>query len=331
MAVVAETATQETLAGAPAVAPTTGRPRTPDAPLPVLRTVAGYRRAAGDARAVGRRVGVVPTMGALHAGHRSLIERAAGECDLVVVTIFVNPTQFGEAADLANYPRTFEDDVGVAAGAGASLVFAPDEAEMYPDGLQTDPLPAGVAALGRDLEGASRPGHFNGVATVVPRLLAPAGPCRAYFGEKDFQQLALVRRLVREQGFPVEVVGCQTVRDPDGLALSSRNVRLSPRERGAALVLSRALRAGAAKVRAGARDGEDVVAAMAAVVAAEPLIDLDYAALVRADSLEPVGPFDGTLPLRLVIAAGVGSVRLIDNLDPRRPLPAALAGHESAR
>ena len=159
-------------------------------------------------------MGIVPTMGALHAGHRSLVERAAAECDAVIVTVFVNPTQFGENSDLINYPRTFEADLDVAAAAGASFVFAPSVDEMYPDGLQTVPVPPAAAAVARSLEGASRPGHFDGVATVVPRLLTPAGACRAYFGEKDFQQLALVRRLVTELGLPVEVVGCETVQRP---------------------------------------------------------------------------------------------------------------------
>ena len=150
------------------------------------------------ARTAGRRVGVVPTMGALHAGHCSLIERASEECDVVVVTVFVNPTQFGEAADLVNYPRTFDADLDMAASAGAAFVFAPSVDEMYPDGLRTVAVPPAAAAVTGQLEGASRPGHFDGVATVVPRLLEPAGRCRAYFGEKDFQQLTLVRRLVAE-------------------------------------------------------------------------------------------------------------------------------------
>ncbi|MBV8464065.1 MAG: pantoate--beta-alanine ligase, partial [Acidimicrobiales bacterium] len=166
--------------------PAAGRP----ASIPVLATVAAYGQAARSARAAGARVGVVPTMGALHAGHRALIERAAHECDMVVVTLFVNPTQFGETSDLDHYPRPFEADLDVAAAAGASFVFAPSDAEMYPEGLRSDALPADLADLAGRLEGASRPGHFAGVATVVPRLLAPAGPCHAYFGEKDFQQLA---------------------------------------------------------------------------------------------------------------------------------------------
>jgi pantoate--beta-alanine ligase len=300
-------------------------------PLPIVRTGPAYRRVADAARAQGRTVGVVPTMGALHAGHSSLIERAAHECDVVIVTIFVNPTQFGEATDLANYPRTFEADLDAAAVAGATVVFAPPVAEMYPDGLQTLPVPSGVATVARPLEGVSRPGHFDGVATVVPRLLAPAGPCRAYFGEKDFQQLALVRCLLAEIGLPVDVVGCDTVRDADGLALSSRNVRLSPDERHAALALARALRAGAEVVTAGGHDRGEVEAAMATTLGVEPVVEVDYAACVRADTLEPVDRLEGTVPLRLLVAARVGPVRLIDNIDPRRPLPAALARPEPVR
>ena len=244
MAVVVDVdaSVQEVVAEAPATvrARPTGTSR-----LPVLTTVADYRRVAEDARTAGRRVGVVPTMGALHAGHCSLIERASEECDVVIVTLFVNPTQFGESADLVNYPRTFDADLDVAAAAGAAFVFAPSVDEMYPDGLRTVPVPPAAGAVTGQLEGASRPGHFDGVATVVPRLLEPAGRCRADFGEKDFQQLTLVRRLVAELDLAVEVVGCHTVRDPDGLALSSRNVRMSPDERRAALALVRALRAGA--------------------------------------------------------------------------------------
>jgi pantoate--beta-alanine ligase len=332
MAVVIDASVQEAVVDAPT---TVRAPATRTFRLPVLTTVADYRRTAEAARAAGRRVGVVPTMGALHAGHCSLIERASEECDVVVVTVFVNPTQFGEAADLVNYPRSFEADLDMAAAVGAAFVFAPSVDEMYPDGLRTVPVPPAAAAVSGHLEGASRPGHFDGVATVVPRLLEPAGRCRAYFGEKDFQQLALVRRLVAELDLPVEVVGCNTVRDPDGLALSSRNVRLSPDERRGALALARALRAGAEAMTAAtgsaAEDGAAVMAAMAAVIEAEPLLELDYVACVRADSLEPVGRFTRTVPLRLLVAAQVGPVRLIDNLDPWLPLPPALAGHQTVR
>ena len=294
--------------------------------VPVLRTVAEYRDVADAARSAGLRVGVVPTMGALHAGHRALIERAADECDVVVVTVFVNPTQFGEAADLDRYPRPFEADLEVSRAAGASHVFAPSDTEMYPGGLRSDTMPAALVELAGRLEGASRPGHFDGVATVVPKLLAPAGPSRAYFGEKDFQQLALVRMLVDGIGLPVEIVACETVREPDGVALSSRNVRLSAEERRAAVSLSRALRAGAEAMRDGDAQPMAVEVAMAACFAKEPLTAPDYAVLVRADTLESIERIEDGVPLRLLVAARVGPVRLIDNLDPCHPLPPTLTG-----
>ena len=209
---------------------------------------------------------------------------------MVAVSVFVNPTQFGDPSDLTSYPRTLDADVAVAAAAGAALVFAPSVAEMYPDWPAPPATTVTVPALGDRWEGASRPGHFDGVATVVAKLLAAAGRCRTYFGEKDFQQLAVVRRVVRDLSLPVEVVGCPTVREPDGLALSSRNVRLGPDERRAAVCLSRALPAGAdGLVAGGERPADGVEAAMAAVVADEPLVDLDYAVLVDADDLDRPG------------------------------------------
>jgi len=265
-------------------------------------TVAGYSAALDRIRRSGLSIGVVPTMGALHDGHASLIRRAAQECDVVAVSIFVNPTQFGDPADLANYPRTWQSDLAAVGHAGGRLVFAPSVAEMYPDPPGDDlAAPVSVPELSGRWEGASRPGHFDGVATIVVKLLAAAGPCRAYFGEKDFQQLAVVRRVVRDHSLPAEIVGCRTVRDDDGLALS------------------RALRTGATLVAAGEARGPVVEAAMARVVAAEPLVDLDYAAAVDADDLEPAPRCDGRRPVRLIIAATVGGVRLIDNLDPFDP------------
>ena len=268
-----------------------------------------------EERRAGRRVGVVLTMGALHDGHASLIRQAAAECDVVAVSVFVNPTQFADPTDLTSYPRTLDADVALAAGAGADVVFAPPVTEVYPDW----PTPPATTVSVRDLvdrwEGASRPGHFDGVATVVTKLLSAVGRCRTYFGEKDFQQLAVVRRVARDLSLPVEVVGSPTVREPDGLALSSRNVRLSADERAAAVSLSRALAAGAGAWASGA-DRVGVEAAMAGVVAGEPLVHLDYAVLVDAEDLDPADAASGG-PLRLLIAATVGPVRLIDNLDPR--------------
>ena len=267
----------------------------------------------GAARAEGSQVGLVPTMGALHDGHRSLIDRAGVDCDLVAVTIFVNPLQFGEQADLDGYPRTLEADLAACEAAGVDVVFAPSVEEMYPSWPAPVATSVRVAGVAEPWEGASRPGHFDGVATVVTKLFALAGPCRAYFGEKDFQQLAVVRRLVGDLSLPVTVVGCPTVRQPDGVALSSRNARLSPTERRAATVLHRALEAGAAAVAAGERRPAAVADRMAAEVATEPLARLDYAAAVDPDDLSVPAALDAGRPVRLLVAARVGDVRLIDN------------------
>ena len=284
----------------------------------VTGSLRGYAARMDAERQAGRTVGVVLTMGALHDGHRALIRRAAVECDVVAVSVFVNPTQFADPSDLDRYPRTLEDDLRVAATAGASLVFAPSVEEMYPGWPATSATVVGVRGLADRWEGASRPGHFDGVATVVVKLLTASGRCRTYFGEKDFQQLAVVRRVARDLALPVEVIGCPTVREADGLALSSRNVRLGRREREAAVSLSRALRSGAEALAAGC-DRDGVEAAMAAVVATEPRVALDYAVLVDAEDLEPTDVTDDGRPLRLLVAATVGPVRLIDNLDPRAP------------
>ena len=270
----------------------------------VTGTFAGLSARLDEERRAGRQVGMVLTMGALHDGHASLIRRAAAECDVVAVSVFVNPTQFADPSDLTNYPRTLDADVALASAAGAAVVFAPPVAEVYPDWPTPPATTVSVRELVDRWEGASRPGHFDGVATVVTKLLSAAGRCRTYFGEKDFQQLAVVRRVVRDLSLAAEVVGCPTVREPDGLALSSRNVRLSPDERSAAVSLSRALVAGAEALAAGA-DRAGVEAAMADRVAAEPLVHLDYAVLVDAEDLEPADT-TSSRPLRLLIAAQVG-------------------------
>ncbi len=262
-------------------------------------------------RCAGRRVGLVPTMGALHAGHRTLVERATSECDTVVVTIFVNPLQFDDSADLDAYPRRRQEDIELVRGAGAAAVFVPSVEQMYPGFPTPVATSVRVAGLTDVLEGAARPGHFDGVATVVTKLFAMTGRCRAYFGEKDFQQLAVVRRLVADLSLPVEVVGCPIVREPGGLALSSRNARLSPREHHAAAVLHRALDAGLVALLAGERDPARLDAVMAAVVTAEPGVDLDYAVAVDAATLRAPAVLQGDT--RLLVAARVGPVRLIDN------------------
>jgi pantoate--beta-alanine ligase len=278
--------------------------------IEVHETVADARAAIDVARRAGKSVGLVPTMGALHAGHESLIARAASECDTVVVTIFVNPLQFGKGEDLNAYPRSLAGDIFLADENGAAIVFAPSVEEMYGDGVATTVSVRGP--LTEVLEGASRPTHFDGVATVVAKLFSIVGPCSAYFGEKDFQQLAVVRRMARDLSMAVTVIGCPTVRDADGLALSSRNAYLEPDERRVAPTLHRALVAGADCVRAGARDAGEVVAAMAGTIAAEPTFELDYAAVVDAATFTTPDPLTGEL--RLLAAARLGKARLIDNL-----------------
>ena len=275
--------------------------------------IGGLRARLGEARAGGRRVGLVPTMGFLHAGHRSLVERARSENDLVVVSIFVNPLQFNPGEDFDDYPRDLGRDVEVCAEAGADIVFAPEQREMYPEPVATT---VRVGSLADVLCGAARAGHFDGVATVVAKLFAIVGDCAAYFGEKDFQQLTIVRRMAKDLSLPVRVVGCPTVREPDGLALSSRNAYLSPDERVQAPVLHRALEAGAALVEAGETDGAAVEAEMAAVVGRAPLARIDYAAAVRPGTLTR-GPEPLRGEVRLLVAVRFGKARLIDNLGCR--------------
>ncbi len=256
----------------------------------------------------GGETAVVMTMGALHDGHVALVRQARELVDdkgVVLVTIFVNPLQFGAGEDLDRYPRAFDEDLAICAHEGVDLVFAPSEGEMYPDGrLQVTVAPGPLAD---ELEGASRPGHFAGVLTVVAKLLNLSVPSVAVFGEKDYQQLALIRRMVRDLDLGVEVVGVPTVREADGLALSSRNRFLDPAQRQAAADLSRALRAGAA---AGADGALAVRAAALGVLEAQPGLDLDYLELRGEDLLPSPGPG----PARLLVAARVGATRLIDNL-----------------
>lgn len=269
--------------------------------MQLIETIEGFRKALDAERAQGHTVGLVPTMGALHDGHLSLVRRAATECEVVAVTVFVNPLQFDDSEDLLRYPRDLESDQELASGAGASYVFAPSLEEMHPDEMLTR---VSVAEVADDLEGRTRPGHFEGVATLVTKLFAIAGACRAYFGEKDHQQLTVVSRLVGDLSFPVEVVACPTVREPDGLAMSSRNGSLSPAEREAATVLHRALLAGVAAVEAGEDRPASVSIAMARVIAGEPLATLEYADVIP----------ENLFRWRLLVAARIGDVRLIDNM-----------------
>ena len=262
-------------------------------------------------RTLGSPVVLVPTMGALHEGHRALIRRArelAGPDGSVVVSVFVNPLQFGAGEDLDRYPRTLLADVLIAAEEGADLVFAPPAVQMYPRPqlVTVDPGP-----VGRILEGESRPGHFSGVLTVVAKLLQLTRPDAAVFGEKDAQQLALVRRMAQDVDLGVEIVGLPTVRDPDGLAISSRNRFLSPAERQTALLLPAALRAGQEAARAGPAAVRKAAGEVLATTA-EPPLRLDYLALVDPDTFEEAGE-DYAGPARLLVAARVGTTRLIDN------------------
>ncbi len=267
-------------------------------------------------------VGFVPTMGYLHEGHLSLVRRARAECAGVVVSIFVNPTQFGPSEDLDAYPRDLERDLALLSAEGVDLVWTPSAETMYPPGYQTWVT---VEEVARPLEGARRPGHFRGVTTVVAQLFNAVQPQRAYFGQKDAQQAVVIRRMVRDLHFPLEVVVCPIVREPDGLAMSSRNVYLSPRERQAALVLHRALRAAEAAFRGGERDAGRLRALMAETIDAEPLARRQYVSCADPDSLEELhGPVRRAL---LSMAVYVGKTRLIDNLllnaEDRRPENAA--------
>jgi len=270
--------------------------------------IADVRAACDASRREHQRVGFVPTMGAFHAGHRSLMRVARDDCDLVVVSLFVNPTQFGPNEDLSAYPRDPDGDAAVVAAEGADILFVPSVEEMYPEPGRTT---VHVSGLTDRLCGTRRPGHFDGVTTVVAKLFSIIGPCRAYFGRKDAQQLAVVRRMTSDLDLPVEVVGCPLVREPDGLAMSSRNAYLTDAERSAATVLSRALRDVAECVRHGERTADTVRRVLVEAVASEPLVELDYAEVVDSSSLEPLEELRGEV--LVAVAANVGQARLIDN------------------
>jgi pantoate--beta-alanine ligase len=277
--------------------------------LAVVRTVAGLRKAVASFRAVGRTIGLVPTMGALHEGHVSLVKGALARGDVPATSIFVNPTQFGPNEDFAAYPRDEAGDFAKLEAAGCRIVFAPDKDEMYPVPMLTTVKVTGVT---EGLCGPFRPGHFDGVATVVTKLLMMAGPDRAYFGEKDFQQLQVIKTMVRDLAMPVEIVGMPTVREPDGLALSSRNRYLSTAERTAALHLHRQMTAVAGAVRDG-RDSCSAATAAAARALLEAGFDkVEYLTVVDAESLRPLERVAS--PARVIVAARLGRTRLIDNI-----------------
>lgn len=270
----------------------------------IVRDVASVRAAVAGAG----RVGLVPTMGAFHEGHLSLVRAARAACDLVVVWLFVNPTQFNEAADLAAYPRDEERDAALAAACGADILFAPTVEEVYPAGYATTVTVAGIADV---LEGAQRPGHFAGVATVVAKMFNMVGPDVAFFGAKDAQQVAVVRRMVADLDLPVEIEVLPTVREPDGLAMSSRNVRLGPDDRRRATALHRGLSKARDAVAAGLRDPVAVAAVVERALAGEGLT-AEYIAVVDPGSFAPVTSVDR--PALVALAVRVGPVRLIDNM-----------------
>ena len=255
------------------------------------------------------RLGLVPTMGALHAGHLSLVSAAKAQCDAVAVSIFVNPTQFGPSEDFAKYPRSFESDCAALDKGGVDFVFAPTVGEMY---SRDETTWVTVEGLSEKLDGRSRPGHFRGVTTVVAKLFHVIEPDAAFFGQKDAAQVAVIRRMVRDLNFPLEIVVCPIIREPDGLAMSSRNVYLSPEDRRRALVLSRALQRVEKEFRAGQRTAAQLREAGRAVVVQEPGVRLDYFEIVDPDTLDPIDPIAGKA--LAAVAAYVGATRLIDNV-----------------
>jgi len=274
-----------------------------------LSTIAEVRRVLDEARARGASVGMVPTMGALHEGHLSLIRAARAENDVVVVSVFVNPTQFGPQEDLEKYPRDLDRDLALCGQAGADLVFSPEVKEMYAESHSTW---VEVVGLTDGLCGRSRPGHFRGVCTVVTKLLNICEPQRAYFGEKDAQQLAVIRRMVRDLDMRVRIVPCPTVREADGLAMSSRNVRLAPEHRAQAPVLYRALKTARDLVTEGERDPAKLHATVMSVLSEAPSGEVDYVEIVDASDLTPVGTIEGDCLIALAVR--FGDVRLIDNI-----------------
>jgi pantoate--beta-alanine ligase len=274
-----------------------------------VKRIGDVRREVRKARGMGLRVGLVPTMGALHEGHASLIRAARAECGYVAVSLFVNPAQFGPGEDLARYPRPIQNDLAVCRREGADLVFAPAAAEMYPEGFATT---VRIAGLSEKMCGAFRPGHFDGVCTVVAKLLAIVQPDAAYFGEKDAQQLAIVRRMAADLDLPVEIRGCPLVREPDGLALSSRNAYLGAEERQRALALSAALAEAKFALAAGERDAAKVAAAVRRRLEAAAGVEIQYVAVVDPDTLADLDRIAGQA--LVAVAAKVGATRLIDNV-----------------
>ena len=285
------------------------RPESDVPPVKICATIPDARAAGRAVRANRKRLGLVPTMGALHEGHLSLVRAAKAQCDAVAVSIFVNPTQFGPTEDLAKYPRSFERDCALLEKEGADILFAPSVNEMYRKGEATWVM---VEGLSDKLDGRSRPGHFRGVTTVVAKLFHILEPDVAFFGQKDAAQVAIIRRFVRDLNFPVEIAVCPIVREPDGLAMSSRNAYLNPEERQRALVLQRSLREVEIQFHAGETRAPRLIAAARKIIAQEPQVRLDYFEIVDPDTLEPIERT--SQPTLVAVAAYVGATRLIDNV-----------------
>jgi pantoate--beta-alanine ligase len=278
--------------------------------MEIIRTISWMKETVRQARAENHVVGLVPTMGALHEGHLSLIRRARIDCSRVYASIFLNPTQFGPNEDLSKYPRTFERDVEQLTDAGVDILFAPDAKEIYPPGFRSY---VNIEGLSERLEGRSRPGHFRGVATVVLKLFEIVQPQFAYFGRKDAQQVRILQQMATDLNLNVEILVCPIVREPDGLALSSRNLYLNPEERRAATALHRALDETRRELNAGTRDALQLQSTIHRVLSNEPLARVDYIEIVDAESFEPAARI-GARPLYALLAVFIGKTRLIDNL-----------------
>jgi pantoate--beta-alanine ligase len=277
--------------------------------MKICSTIAEARAACVEARAGSKTLGLVPTMGALHDGHLSLVRAAKAQCEKVAVSIFVNPTQFGPTEDLSKYPRQIERDRQLLEKEGVDILFAPSVEDIYPQANVTWVL---VEGLSEKLDGRSRPGHFRGVTTVVAKLFHIIEPHTAFFGQKDAAQLAIIRRMVRDLNFPVEIIACPIVRELDGLAMSSRNAYLNREERARALVLRRALELAEREFQAGERAAKKLIFGAQQLIVAEPQVRLDYVEIVDPDTLDPVERISGTT--LIAVAAYVGSTRLIDNI-----------------
>ena len=276
--------------------------------METIKTIQRLREVLKPHRRAGRSIGLVPTMGYLHEGHMSLVSHSRAENDVTVVSIFVNPLQFGASEDLSRYPRDLARDSAMLSAAGVDFLFAPEVEDMYPEPMQTV---VDVPRLGSELEGSVRPGHFAGVATVVTKLFNIVQPDCAYFGEKDYQQVTIIRRMVRDLAQPVRIVPVETVREADGLACSSRNVYLTPEERAAAAIVPRALDEGERLLRAGITDIPAFEAAITAFIAREPLAEVEVVALRDPDTLEPLEQVDG--PVLLLLFVRFGRTKLLDN------------------